>query len=216
MSHRRELLSESQVAKRRLWTYGLVVLVIAPACIALQFTSWRGSAELHTVMEVVATTLALVVAAMAPFRYYSKEDAKFLFIGTGFFATALLDGYHALVTSTSFRDYYPSPPESLIPWSWMTGRTFLATLMVVSWWSSQQTPAWHVRASRVYAIVTLLSVTTFLFFAFVPMHQPQAMGALIGRPEELLIAIVFFGAAHCGYLHSGTWRAMCLRGSSWR
>lgn len=198
-------LADAQLAKRRMWTYAVVALGLTLLCFGLQFTTWHSSAELHTVMEAIATTLALVVAATAPYRFYSKEDTKFLFIGTGFFATALLDGYHTIVTSTGFRDYYPSPPESLIPWSWMTGRAFLATLMVISWWASFRQQKWRVRASRVYALMATLSMLTFLFFAFVPLHQPRAFGTLIGRPEELLIAMAFFGAL-VGYLYSGTWR----------
>ena len=108
--------------------------------------SWHSTAELHTVMESVAITLALVVAAAAPFRYYSERDSKFLFLGTGFFATALLDGYHTVVTGTAFRDYFPSPPESLTAWSWTASRTFLAVLMVISLRASQRPQASHIRA----------------------------------------------------------------------
>ncbi|MCH8331052.1 MAG: hypothetical protein IH946_06690, partial [Bacteroidetes bacterium] len=50
-------------------------------------------------MEGIATLLALVVGTMALVRFYSKKNNTFLFIGTGFLGTALLDGYHAIVTS---------------------------------------------------------------------------------------------------------------------
>ena len=205
MSRSQEQLAADHVARKRIWTYALVGLGIAVGCVALQFASWQSTAELHTVMEAVATTLALVVAAAAPFRYYSEEDSKFLLIGTGFFATALLDGYHTVVTSMSFRDYYPSPPESLIAWSWMTARAFLALLLVASWWASQGKRQWRVRASQVYGLMTLLSVATFLFFTFVPLARPQPLGRLIGHPEELLIAFAFV-VALIGFLHSGNWR----------
>jgi PAS domain S-box-containing protein len=205
MSHRPEKLADDRITRRRIWIYVIVGLSITFGCIGLQFTTWHTSAELHTVMEAVATTLALVVAAAAPFRYYSREDSKFLFIGIGFFATGLLDGYHTVVTSMSFRNYYPSPPESLIPWSWLAARAFLATLMVISWWASKRPQKLQIRASRVYGVLALLTVTTFLFFAFVPLAKPQPLGTFFGRPEELLIALVF-ALALVGYLRAGTWR----------
>ena len=114
----------------RAMIYVFVAVGAAVCCFAWRSTNWHSTAELHTVMEAIATTLALVVAATTPCRYYSDKDNQFLFIGAGFFATALLDGYHTVVTSMIFRDYYPSPPESLTAWSWMTSRTFLAVLMV--------------------------------------------------------------------------------------
>ena len=125
-----------KTAGRRIWAYVATGVGIGLVCLLSRFSLWRSSAEFHTVMEAVATTLAIVVAATAPFRYYSQKDSKYLFIGTGFFATALLDGYHTVVTSMTFRDFYPSPHESLITWSWLIGRTFLAALMLVSWWVS--------------------------------------------------------------------------------
>ena len=205
MSHSQTQLADDRIARRRIWTYLLVGLSATIGCVGLQFTTWHSTAELHTVMEAIATTLALVVAAAAPVRYYSREDSKFLFIGTGFFATGLLDGYHTAVTSTTFRDYYPSPPESLDPWSWMTARAFLATLVVISWWVSRRPRKLPFRASRVYGIVTSLTVVTFLLFAFVPLTKPQPLGMLFGRPEELLIALMFF-VALVGFLRVGTWR----------
>jgi len=204
MSYRPEKLADNRIARRRIWTYWIVGLSITLGCIGLQFTTWHTSAELHTVMEAIATTLALVVAVAAPFRY-SREDSKFLFIGIGFFATGLLDGYHTLVTSMSFRDDYPSPPESLLAWSWMAARAFLATLMVISWWASKRPQKLRIRASRVYGVLALLTVATFLFLAFVPLAKPQPLGTLFGRPEELLIALVF-AVAFVGYLRAGTWR----------
>ena len=95
------------VAQRRLWLIGtqvnnirhrIAVYLLVGAGLTLVYaflrgTSWHGSATLHTVMEAMATLLALVVGAMALVRYYSRKNNSFLFIGTGFLGTALLDGY---------------------------------------------------------------------------------------------------------------------------
>lgn len=205
MSLREEQSAADRVARRRVWCYVIVAAGITLGCIGLQFTTWHSTAELHTVMETVATTLALVVAATAPFRYYSERDNKFLFIGTGFFVTALLDGHHTVITGVAFRDYFPSSRESLTSWSWTSSRTFLAVLMIVSWWASQRPRRLRIRAVHVYGVMTLLTVATFLLFAFVPLVKPQPLGTLFGPPEELLIALLFF-VALAGFLRADNWR----------
>ena len=84
-------------------------------------------------MEAIATLLAIVVGVMAMVRFYAKRDNTFLFIGTGFVGTGLLDGYHAIVTSSFFSSNFPSAPSSLIPWSWIASRLFLSVLLWLSW-----------------------------------------------------------------------------------
>ena len=54
----------------------------------------------HVIWEFISTTLALIVASLSLVRYYSKKQRTFLFIGTGFLGTGLLNGYHAVMTST--------------------------------------------------------------------------------------------------------------------
>ncbi len=100
----------------------------------LRGSTWQGSTQLHTLMELIATTLAFFVGIVALVRYYTKRNNTILFIGVGFLGTALLDGYHTVVTSTFFDQVWPSPPPSLIPWSWNASRFFLSILMFLSWW----------------------------------------------------------------------------------
>jgi len=84
------------------------------ACLYLRDSTCHGDIELHTLMETVATVLSLAVGSLALVRYYSKKDNKFLFIGTGFVATAFLDGYHAVISSSRFIESFSSFPPSHI------------------------------------------------------------------------------------------------------
>ena len=79
--------------------------------------------------------LALTIGVVSMLRFYSKKQNAYLFVGIGFFGTAFLDGYHAVVTSSFFAQYLPSGLITLIPWSWNASRTFLAILMVLSLWA---------------------------------------------------------------------------------
>ena len=92
---------------------GSVVLRLAP---------WQVTSTVHTIMEVAATVLALMVGIIALVRFYSKKSNTYLFIGAGFLGTALLDGYHAIATFTPFSSAFPSLPPSLVPWSWIALR----------------------------------------------------------------------------------------------
>ncbi len=84
----------------------------------LQGSTWQGSVHLHTLMESMATVLAIIVGVMALLRFYSKQDSSFLIIGAGFLGTGFLDGYHVVVSSAWFKDFLPSDLPSLITWSW--------------------------------------------------------------------------------------------------
>src|SRR3990167_7612896 len=176
----------------------------------LRDPSWRGSRELHTLMETIATVLALNVSILAMVRFYSKKDNTFLFVGIGFLATSLLDGYHAIVTSSFFEANFPSAPPSLVPWSWLASRLLLSILLWLSWlfWRREAMlgEAGRVSERWVYAIVASLALTCFIFFALVPLPPAYYPKLFFPRPQEFIPA-GFFLLALIGYLHKGRWKS---------
>jgi len=171
---------------------------------------WQGNKSLHTIMEVIATLLALMVGILALIRYYAEQTRMFLFIGTGFLGTALLDAYHAIVTSAFFDLHFPSPPDSLIPWSWVASRLFLSLLMALSFWAASheasegpksciEIPDW-----LVFSAGTTATLGIFFFFAFYPLPRAYYPESFFGRPED--IPAFFFLIALLGYLNKGDWR----------
>jgi len=129
--------SETKTQSRTI-IYIAVTVVLSAGYFFLRDCSWRGSTQLHTLMELAATILSLIVGVMALVRFYSWKDNTILLIGTGFLGTAFLDGYHTVVTSSFFDQLLPSPPPSLIPWSWNASRVFLSVLMFLSWLAWRQ------------------------------------------------------------------------------
>ncbi len=172
------------------------------ALVAVQLLSWQGSQELHTIMEVVATLLAAIVGALAFVRFYSSKNSVYLFLATGFVGTALLDGCHAVVTSSLLSYLMPSPPDSLIPWSWNASRTFLAILMTLMWgalyWESKRGETHRVHEGLVYGMVGALTLTSFFIFAYLPLPRAYYPELIFGRPQEF-IAAIFFAIALCGF-----------------
>lgn len=197
-------------ANRRMLSYWLVGVGLAIGYVMMRGSEWRGGAHLHTMMEAVAFLLALLVGAMALVRYYARRNNTFLFIGTGFLGTALLDGYHAVVTSAYFAPYLPSDLGELIPWSWVASRLFLSALMCLSWlaWRHEQRhgDAGRIKESTVYLITGALTLASFLFFAFFPLPRAYYPNIIFHRPEELVPAALFL-IALVGYLRKGAWRS---------
>jgi two-component system, sensor histidine kinase and response regulator len=143
-------------------------------------------------------------------RFYSKKENTFLFIATGFLGTALLDGYHAIVSSPLFKQYLPSPPPSLIPWSGFASRVFLAVLLWLSWafWrrEASQGESGKVHESLVYVVVGTWTLACFAFFVFVRLPVGYVSLPVFRRPQEFVPAI-FSGLALLGYLHKRRWKS---------
>ena len=170
---------------------------------------WQGSTQLHTVMETASTLLALFVGMLAIVRYYTQKSNRFLFIGTGFLGTGLLDAYHAIVTSSFFATIFPSPPPSLIPWSWVASRMFLSVLLWLSYVTYKKNTETdqdgHISERLIYVGSAIMLVVSFLFFAFMPLPRAYYPEYLFHRPEEFIPGF-FFLLALIGYLKKGHWR----------
>ena len=172
--------------------------------------SWRGSSELHTLLETIATVLALITGAMALVRYYTRKSGTYLLLGSGFLGVGLLDGYHAVVTSSFLAGHTRSAPSALISWSGATSHIFLSLLMFASLlcWKAgvERTTGIRLREFVVYSLVGTWTLVSFSFFALVRL-SPEAYHPklIVQRPPELIPAL-FFGLAAVGYLRKGGWK----------
>ncbi len=204
-----ELVTNQTTVKKRIWAYILTATILIISYPLLRSSNWQGSTQIHTLMEAIATMLALSVGSMSLLRFYSKKNNTFLFIGSGFLGTAFLDGYHAIVTSTFFAANFPSIPSHLIPWSWIASRIFLSFLMFISYlaWKRENklNEDGRILEGYVYLFVGTLTILSFIFFAFVPLPRAYYPELLFGRPEEFVPAI-FFLLALIGYLKKGKWK----------
>ncbi len=187
--------------RRYIMVLGLLVLL----ALAVPTTIWKSSTHFHTILEVVATVVAGVVGSLALVRFYSKKSNRFLFIGTGFMATAFFDGYHGLVTSEWFYRNFPADLAELAPWSWLVSRLFLSILL----WLSVVTRSDDNQGKRgevmVYLVVSLLGLLFFIFFTQDPLPQAYLQDWLLHRPMELVPAF-FFLLALFAYYKKGDWR----------
>lgn len=185
-----------------LWLrHAAVTVSVAALAIVLRTAPGSGSAQFHTLTEAIATVIAAVVGTLAILRYRSRHDGLHLMLGTGFLGTALLDGYHTIVTSDAFDQFFPSAAEALIPWSWWASRLFLAVSMVLAcWvWRREATAATWISERLVYTLGGLLTVLFFLVFALLPLPPAYFRTLPFGRPEEFIPGALF-GAAYVGFV----------------
>ena len=63
--------------QRRQLSYYLASIGFGVVLLLGHTSGWVGSAELHTIMEVIATLLAVIVGLMALVRYYVKKESLF-------------------------------------------------------------------------------------------------------------------------------------------
>lgn len=200
---------DARLARNRMIIYVVLSLILTVSFFLFRGSEWEGSQGLHTVMESIATILALTVGVLALTRFYSKKVSTFLFIGVGFLGAGVLDAYHALVTSVTFDAFFPSPSPSLAPWSWIASRFFLSFTLFLSWWlwkkEARSKKENLVDEKNIYLIASVFTLACLLFFAFVPLPRAYYPELFFGRPEEMIPAL-FFLLALVGYLRKGWWK----------
>jgi len=196
------------MSKSRSNTYIVVTLSLLAGGYLLNDLDWQGSVFFHTLMESLATLLALFVGTMALIRYFSQRDDLFLYVGAGFAGTAFLDGYHAVVTSAFFTPYMPTGYPNLTPWSWIASRLFLAVIMFASWllwYRHRNDDGFRQSHKKVFWVTGLATLACFFLFSVMPLPQFPMYGEWVHRPVDLLPALFFFFAL-IGYLSKGAWK----------
>jgi diguanylate cyclase (GGDEF)-like protein len=187
--------------------YVLLTLVLLLGSFPAHRSAWRGTADLHTLLETIATLLGLVTGAMALVRYYTKKSGMFLLLGTGFLGGALLNGYHAMVTSLFLAGRVPSAFSSLTPWSGIMSRMFMSLLMcasVMAWKREMLRPTkGRIKDGLLYLLVGTAVAVTFLLFALVRVPPPFHPDYMVHRPADFVPAL-FFALAAVGYLWKGS------------
>jgi PAS domain S-box-containing protein len=195
-------------APQRATIYWIVGLLMVAGAIVLRASPWRTGAALHNVVEAIATILAFVVGALALVRFYSRKQSTFLFIGTGFLGTGVLDGYHALISSQILAIPQGTELADASVWSWTASRVFLGLFLVVShlaWRREEGGGGMAVREGSVYATAIVLTLAIFTFFVRTDLRSAYFPAVGMTRPGETLPALLF-GMAFVGYLRKGAWR----------
>ncbi|MDZ7780006.1 MAG: PAS domain S-box protein [Gemmatimonadota bacterium] len=205
--------------RERVRLYALLFgLLLAGAFLLRENLVWATGPTAHTVMESISTVLAAIIGGLALVRYYSRKQATFLLIGTGFLGAAILNLNHTLITSEALIDTlagrHPGVNETtLFAWSWTAERVFLSLFLFVSLLAWRQevrseeddTADLAINEVSVYGSALALTLLNLLFFENVPLSSLTFPNRLITRPGEFLPAL-FFVLAFVGFLGKKSWR----------
>ncbi|MBB1485372.1 response regulator [Oceanospirillum sediminis] len=191
-------------AYQRRASFFLMIFILSGLAFFTSALEWQGNKTLHTLMESTATLVAVFVGILCFLHYFAhRSDKLFFIIGAGFVGTATLDFYHALVTSEFFDLLFPSPPPSLIPWSWVSSRFFLGASFLVA--AFAMLPRYQNRLSntQIVCFSGLFAILSFLFFAFYPLPRAYYPELFVSRPEELIPALMMAVAGGMFYIRGG-------------
>ncbi|MFN2383835.1 MAG: ATP-binding protein [Gemmatimonadota bacterium] len=201
--------AQRRVVARRVAVYGVVLGALALGMPVWQRTATLVDPHLHTVIEALATLLALFLGVLALVRFYSRKNNVFLFLGTGFLATAVLDAYHAIVTAPGMAGSMSGDPAALSAWSWVGSRTLLALFFGLNWlgWRRERQlgQAGRLGERVVYLTTALLTLIVMVGLARIPVPQVSFPAGPVPRPQELVPGALFL-LALIGYLWKGHWR----------
>jgi len=201
--------SEAPTKERSATVYWLILAVLFVGASILRRFPFDDNEARHVIWEFISTTLALVVGVLALVRFYSKKQETFLFIGTGFLGTGLLNGYHAVITSALITGGATGlEAADQAAWTWTASRLFLSMFLFgsVFLWSDESDPRRsHVNELAVYVMAAVLTTAFFLVFTFFPLPPAYYPEYLVWRPAEFIPATFFF-AAWVGYIRRGEWR----------
>src|SRR6266849_9111763 len=165
--------------------YGALLGTLATSSLLIHGIRWHGNAELHTLFETVSTLLALMGSAIALTRYYTRKTAKYLLLGSGLLGATLLDGYHAVMTSSFLSGHTASALVVLVPWSGVAPRVFLSLLLLFSSLASnneaQNRLFRRIGERGVYVLAGASALACFFIFMLVPLPPPLYPHALLCR-----------------------------------
>jgi signal transduction histidine kinase/CheY-like chemotaxis protein len=202
------------VRKERGPVYVILVSLLLLAGLPFTFyAKWHTTPEFHTVLEAIATQIALTTGALALASYYARRSSTLLLIGSGFIGAGVLDIYHTLVSSTFLAGRTPAQFLGLVHWSGAISRIFLSLLICASLLGWKKLPtAGRITETVVYLLVAAWTVVSVLIFAVVPLNPAFYPNFFLHRPTELITALFFLLAA-VGYYRKGSWKRDALEHS---
>jgi len=202
-------LAGRDMGRERITVHWILFLVLLAGAFLIRDSPWHSSSSLHTLMEAIATVLAFIVGGLALVRFYSRKEATFLFIGTGFLGAALLDLNHALLTAEPFLIREGAQAENLFAWTWTAERIFLSLFLlasIIAWRQEAKGGEGEaVAEGSVYAYALGLTLLNLFFFEWVPLSRAHVPGLWMMRPAEYVPGL-FFLLSFVGYFVKGAWR----------
>ena len=186
-------------AQERKYLIALVLMMVSLSALypSLAKSAYRGSADLHSTIEIVGALFGLAAGIVLVIHFYTLGNRFYLFIGLAFFINGAEDLIHGLL---SFRNLFGLPASSLtqfIPGTYVTGRLVLGVLLCLApfmakWLGESINPKRETiwTSSIVLAVTMILTTVAFL----IPLPKFIFPDSMISRPVDFLSAMVLIVA----------------------
>lgn len=182
--------------------YAAALVALSAGSLLIHRFQWQGSRELHTLLETIATVLALMAGVIAIMCHYARKRPDYLLLGCGFLGTALFDGWHAVITSSWCEVCTASSLRTITSWSGITSRVYLSSLMcsicLISIKKRQDRTSWQINENMVYLLVGFWTLCSFLFFFLFPLPFVYFPHGIVHRPDAIVSGLLF-GMAALGF-----------------
>lgn len=202
-------LSLKGLSQRRALSYALAAAAALPGYALVRTSPWQGSGGLGTLLEALATDLALTVAILALIYFYHRPSHDFLCVGVAFLGVAALDGYGALGAFLATTAASASDMQVRDQWGWILSSTYLSLVLCWRWLAAllaaHRADGRQPRAEIVLAVAGVFILGAFALLAFAPLRSAYLPGLSVPRPLEAVPALLF-AIALAGHLRRGAWR----------
>ncbi|MBW3660758.1 MAG: PAS domain S-box protein [Gemmatimonadetes bacterium] len=198
-----------RVVRDRVAAYLALLALAAAASLAFRLVRFEFDPTVHVALEVLSVALAFFLGALALVRFYSRKNNVFLFLGTGFLATAFMDAFHTLESIPFEAIRLAGEPAAASAGTWVASRTVLALFFCLNWigWRRERRLGQKGRIGEgaVYLLTALLTVATVAIVEFAPVPDPYHPDAIVPRVQDLVPAGLFLFAL-VGYLWKSHWK----------
>jgi PAS domain S-box-containing protein len=188
--------------------YFLIFVILFIGAFGPVRSAWNSDPDVHELLETLSTLMAFVVGSLALVRFYSIKRGTFLFIGTGFLGTALLDAFHIIVSAGFGTGDVLSEFHDLASWSFTGSGLYLSVFLFVSWlswWKESRGEEEEIKEGRVYLTAIFLAALIFVGLNVFPLGTAFYPEGSLRHPAEFAPAF-FFLMTLAGYLAKGHWR----------
>ncbi|MCH7782261.1 hypothetical protein IID62_04275 [candidate division KSB1 bacterium] len=182
-------------SRKRILLLAAILLVLSGVYPFLIGSSYKGSADLHGIIEMVGSLMGLIAGISLITRFYNLGNRFQLYIGLAFFINGSEDFIHGLLSFSSVR-WLGGPASSLvqfIPGTYVTGRLLMGVILIIG----LIIPVWMGKAKNLKKetlwtiIVTVIITMVVTIIAFmIPLPNFVYQDRLISRPIDFLSAIV--------------------------
>ena len=183
-----------KVIARRRATIALSVLLLLFSFFVFRSVSWPNNASFQAMLGTASFCLSAFVGVLAFIKFFTRKKNKYLFIGSGFLAVAVLEGYSLLVSlqiGTSL---------------WTASRILLSAFLLLSLkdWREGEGQQKGMKP-RVYVSAGASALLIILAVTLLPSFDPYWKFVFFTRPLELPAAVLF-GMAAFAYWQKHYWK----------